>query len=148
MTTSTGGQPIPERIPLTGGSGAKEREVVALLNPEVDKIDPTTTTPISEEQGATILENPADTGVDVPLIMTATSGNNKLSGAENAVINPKKLTEYALNPDHPVGRHKARVFESALGFNKDNADDLLKQLYQGVKTNGSNGDMHLMKKLI
>ena len=33
-------------------------------------------------------------------------------------IDPRKLTEYALNPDNPVGRHKAYVFERALGFTK------------------------------
>ena len=56
-------------------------------------------------------------------------------GADKAVINPNKLTGYALNPNHPVGGHKARVFESALWFNKSNADDLMVQLQQGVKTN-------------
>ena len=40
-----------------------------------------------------------------------------------------------MNPEHPVGGHKARVFESALGFNKSNADDLMRQLREGVKTN-------------
>jgi len=30
------------------------------------------------------------------------------------------LTEYALNPDSDVGKHKARVFQSALGFNLTN----------------------------
>ncbi|WP_207389340.1 DUF6883 domain-containing protein, partial [Marinobacter halodurans] len=62
-------------------------------------------------------------------------GAHSLIGADNAAINPKKLTEYALNPDHPVGGHKARVFKSALGFDKSNADDLMTQLKQGVKTN-------------
>ncbi len=58
-----------------------------------------------------------------------------LSGANKAKIDPRKLTEYALNPNHPVGGNKAKVFESALGFNKSNADDLLKQLQSGVKNN-------------
>ncbi len=31
----------------------------------------------------------------------------------------------ALNPDHPVGGNKAKVFESALGYIKSNADDLI-----------------------
>lgn len=29
---------------------------------------------------------------------------------------PHKLTGYCLNPEHPRGKHKARVFASALGF--------------------------------
>lgn len=58
-----------------------------------------------------------------------------LSGANKAKIDPRKLTEYALNPNHPDGGNKAKVFESALGFNKSNADDLLKQLQNGVMNN-------------
>ncbi|QDD91997.1 hypothetical protein CCZ28_03985 [Pseudomonas oryzihabitans] len=56
-------------------------------------------------------------------------------GANRAVIDPRKLTDYALNPDHPVGGNKARVFESALGFTKDNSDLLMKQLKEGVMNN-------------
>jgi hypothetical protein len=29
-----------------------------------------------------------------------------------------------LNPEHPRGKHKARVFATALGFTADNADEL------------------------
>lgn len=60
---------------------------------------------------------------------------HSLIGANRAVIDPRKLTEYALNPAHPVGGNKARVFESALGFTKNNADDLMSQLRQGVMNN-------------
>ena len=35
-----------------------------------------------------------------------------------------KLEDYALNPAHREGRHKARVFESALGITQANADVL------------------------
>ena len=57
-----------------------------------------------------------------------------LLNADKAVIDPRKLTEYALNPDHPVGGNKARVFEAALGFNKSNAGELMSQIQEGVKT--------------
>lgn len=56
-------------------------------------------------------------------------------GANRAIIDPRKLTDYALNPAHPVGGNKARVFESTLGFNARNADDLMAQLRQGVMSN-------------
>ncbi|RXO32742.1 RHS repeat-associated core domain-containing protein [Salmonella enterica] len=56
-----------------------------------------------------------------------------LNNAEKAVIDPRKITEYALNPEHPVGKNKARVFESALGMNKTHADDLIAQIKQGVQ---------------
>jgi hypothetical protein len=35
-----------------------------------------------------------------------------------------KLEDYVLNPAHGEGRHKARVFESALGITATNADEL------------------------
>lgn len=53
---------------------------------------------------------------------------NLLPNVEKATIDPRKLTEYALNPEHVVGGNKARVFESALGYNKSNAEVLLKQV--------------------
>ncbi|MCW8024632.1 hemagglutinin repeat-containing protein, partial [Pseudomonas aeruginosa] len=62
-------------------------------------------------------------------------GAHSLVGANRAVIDPRKLTDYALNPDHPVGGNKARVFESVLGFTKGNSDLLMKQLKEGVMKN-------------
>lgn len=44
------------------------------------------------------------------------------------VINPRKLTEYALNADNPVGANKALMFQRHLGFTKDNYDFLLEQI--------------------
>lgn len=35
-----------------------------------------------------------------------------------------KLTGYSLNPDHGEGKHKALVFQSALGYNLNNAGEL------------------------
>lgn len=58
-----------------------------------------------------------------------------LPNAGEAVIDPNKLTSYALNPQHPVGGDKARVFESALGYNQSNADQLIGGVQQGVLTN-------------
>jgi hypothetical protein len=39
-----------------------------------------------------------------------------------------KLERYLLNPDHPVGGPKAKWFQEALGFTKENAADLAKQI--------------------
>ena len=39
-----------------------------------------------------------------------------------------KLARYLLNADHPIGASKAKWFDSALGFNKSNADQLAKQI--------------------
>ncbi len=43
-----------------------------------------------------------------------------------------KLAGYALNPDHPVGKHKARVFKSARGFSRDDAAELERQILEKV----------------
>jgi hypothetical protein len=47
----------------------------------------------------------------------------KLPNGERAHIGTK-LEDYVLNPGHREGRHKARVFESALGITLANADVL------------------------
>ena len=56
--------------------------------------------------------------------------DNAIPNVKSATINPRKLTEYALNPHHPVGGNKAKVFESALGYNQSNADALMRQIYE------------------
>lgn len=44
------------------------------------------------------------------------------------VIDPRKLTEYALNPDNPKGADKAVMFRRHLGFTQDNYEALLEQI--------------------
>lgn len=54
----------------------------------------------------------------------------KLPNGENAFIPIEKLTDYCLNPDHPRGKDKARVFASVLRITRDSADrlaDLVRQ---------------------
>jgi len=48
----------------------------------------------------------------------------KLPNGEYAVVPLEKLTEYALNTEHPTERHKARVFKAALGLTVENAEFL------------------------
>jgi filamentous hemagglutinin len=43
-------------------------------------------------------------------------------------IDPRKLTEYALNPNSPKGSNKAVVFEAALEFNLLTYERLLDQI--------------------
>lgn len=43
-------------------------------------------------------------------------------------IDPRKLTEYALNLNNPVGADKAIVFQSRLGFTQENYQGLLEQI--------------------
>lgn len=58
-----------------------------------------------------------------------------LIGANQAKTDTRKFTEYALNPNHSVGGDKAKVFESALGYNLSNYQDLLHQIRRGVMSN-------------
>lgn len=44
------------------------------------------------------------------------------------VIDPRKLTEYALNSDNPVGSDKALIFQRRLGFDRENYQLLLAQI--------------------
>lgn len=49
---------------------------------------------------------------------------------EQVRVDPRKLTNYALDPESPWGRHKAVVFKEALGFTQQNYADLLAQIEQ------------------
>jgi hypothetical protein len=48
----------------------------------------------------------------------------RLPNGEHAEVPLFRLTSYLLNPAHPVGKHKARVFASALALHRESADDL------------------------
>jgi hypothetical protein len=52
----------------------------------------------------------------------------KLSNAENAVVEMRKLRDYCLSPEHPRGRHKAKVFASALGLTAEDSEELRQDL--------------------
>jgi len=44
------------------------------------------------------------------------------------VIDPRKLIDYALDPNNPVDRHKALIFERHLGFTRQNYESLMQQI--------------------
>jgi hypothetical protein len=44
-----------------------------------------------------------------------------IPNAERAFIDPRKLAEYSLSPEHPVGGHKAILFERVLGITVEHA---------------------------
>ncbi len=48
----------------------------------------------------------------------------RLLNGDRAIIPIEKLKGYCLNAEHPSGKHKARVFASALGITASNAGDL------------------------
>jgi len=56
----------------------------------------------------------------------------KLPGGNRAVVEITKLREYCLNEQHPRGRHKARVFATALGLTAADAGMLRQALLRAA----------------
>ena len=52
-----------------------------------------------------------------------------IPNATRAFIDPRKLVDYSLSTDHPVGGHKAILFERALGITAADAPVLLELLF-------------------
>ena len=69
----------------------------------------------------------------------------KLPHAHQAIIDIAKLRDYSLNPLHPEGKHKARVFASALGFSAADSDNLRVLIMTAIATEEAlkgNSDEH------
>ena len=47
-------------------------------------------------------------------------------------IDIRKLRDYCLNPNHPVGKHKARVFASQLGIHRREAEILKEKILREI----------------
>ncbi len=58
----------------------------------------------------------------------------KLPPGDQAVVDIDKLRYYCLSPTHPRGRHKARVFASALGLRQSEAAELKSALLTAART--------------
>jgi hypothetical protein len=54
---------------------------------------------------------------------------------ENAYIDIQKLKDYCLNENHPIGKHKARVFKSSLSFSLSDAEKFVELIKEGLKSN-------------
>jgi hypothetical protein len=54
--------------------------------------------------------------------------------ADKGVVEMVKLTDYCLNEFHPRGRHKARVFRSALGLERSHAQTLYDAILLAART--------------
>ena len=59
--------------------------------------------------------------VDLP---PSSNEARRLPNGERAELDIRKLSDYCLDPDHPRGRHKARVFRDALGVARADAAEL------------------------
>jgi len=58
----------------------------------------------------------------------------RLPYADRAEVSLRKLRDYCLNPLHDEGKHKARVFSSALGMTAADAEALRDLLLAAVRT--------------
>jgi hypothetical protein len=58
----------------------------------------------------------------------------RLPYGDRAVLDIRKIEEYCLNPSHPRGRHKARVFREALNIGQGDAAWLRSALLKGVSS--------------
>lgn len=57
-----------------------------------------------------------------------------LPNTERAFIDLTKLRDYCLNPLHPEGKHKARVFAAVLGIGRQDAEWLRLQILSAIHT--------------
>ena len=58
----------------------------------------------------------------------------ELPNRDRAVVDLAKLRDYCLNPFHEDGKHKARVFKSALGLGRDDAEWLRERILDAAAT--------------
>jgi hypothetical protein len=58
----------------------------------------------------------------------------KLPNGDKAIVDPRKLSDYTLSPDHDDGQHKARLFQTLLGITAEDAPLLLDALQQAAAT--------------
>lgn len=68
-----------------------------------------------------------------------------LPNLEHAVIPVVKLRDYALNMEHPEGRHKASVFKEVLGIERQHADvlaELLRSTLPSAPAQSGKGDQY------
>lgn len=59
----------------------------------------------------------------------------RLPNAHKAIVEIGKLRDYCLSREHPEGRHKARVFQSALGLTAQDAEELRAALFAAAREN-------------
>lgn len=65
----------------------------------------------------------------------------KLPNGDRALVSPARLAAYLLNPQHPAGKHKARVFAAALGLDKSNVAELRQWLLDLAKNGDAQPDL-------
>ena len=72
------------------------------------------------------LENAGEVGY------TGDEGEFEMPNCRSAVTPGEKFTSYSLDYDNPKAAGKAEAYEKGLGYTKDNADGLIKQIHTAV----------------
>jgi len=62
-----------------------------------------------------------------------------LPNSHKAIVEIEKLRDYSLNPDHPVGKHKARVFRATLGITLAESEWLRERALEAAITGDAQG---------
>jgi hypothetical protein len=63
----------------------------------------------------------------------------QLPNSHKAVVEIEKLRHYSLNPNHPVGKHNARVFRAALGITVEHAEWLRQRALEAARIGDAKG---------
>lgn len=58
----------------------------------------------------------------------------RLPQSDRAILDMRKIEDYCLNPSHPRGRHKARVFREALDLRRSDASWLRDVLLEAARS--------------
>jgi hypothetical protein len=64
----------------------------------------------------------------------------RLPHGDRAILDIRKIEDYCLNPSHPRGRHKARVFREALGLRRSDSAWLREMLLAAARSNEASRD--------
>lgn len=65
-------------------------------------------------------------------VMVVRDGVQYINPNINVIIDDRKLTLYALNPNHERGKNKAYLFDKVLGYNLSNYQELKTKIREGL----------------
>lgn len=86
-----------------------------------------------DDDGTSNLDSTAEWDRVFSIKYLAKSETDLLKNHEYAAGIRDKLSRYSLNKDHPTGKHKALVFQSALGYNESNVEALEAEIKSGLR---------------
>ena len=71
-----------------------------------------------------------ESATEKPIAKASKSGIIKMNLQVFAYVPKEKLVDYALNSNHPIGKEKAKAFKIALGYTKENSEELRKKILE------------------